>query len=72
MVGENHFGNGGNKGIKIHGSFTDSKLKLGSLSTDEWHYVEVEGKNTYGDGGHILLIFDGLPKSAQVRYSNFI
>jgi hypothetical protein len=47
-------------------------MKIGSLSTDEWHYVEIEGKNTHGNGGHIILIFDTLPKGATVRYSNFI
>jgi len=71
-LGENHFKNSKNAGIKIHNDLTDSKLKLGSLSTDEWHYVEVEGKNTHARGGYIVLIFDSLPKGSTIRYSSFI
>lgn len=52
--------------MKIHGDFTDSLKILGSMKENVWNYVECSGKNTHGDDGHIILIFDSLPKGTEI------
>lgn len=66
IIGLNHFKNKGNAGVKIHGDFTDSLKILGSMKENVWNYVECSGKNTHGDDGHIILIFDSLPKGTEI------
>jgi len=71
IMGTNHFKHTANAGVKIHGDFSDSRNKLGSMKENVWNYIECTGKNTHGDGGHIILIFDSLPEGYEVRYSKF-